>query len=219
MSGRVYLETKRIDKASQTIPLDALLSVKGKCHDFVSRGALKLAAALDHFSIVPKNQIALDVGASTGGFTDLLLHRGAKKVFAVDVGTNQLAWELRNDPRVVVLEKTNARDLTTMIVPEAPNIITCDVSFTSLISVLPAALLLAAPEAWLVALIKPQFEVEKYQVGAGGIIRDPILHRAACDKVETWLRAQKNWKIVGLIPSPITGQEGNQEFLIVSKRC
>jgi 23S rRNA (cytidine1920-2'-O)/16S rRNA (cytidine1409-2'-O)-methyltransferase len=159
----------------------------------------------------------LDIGASTGGFTDVCLHRGAKKVYAVDVGHNQLAWKLRQDPRVVVLEKTNARYLTSAIIPEPVDLITCDASFISLRLVLPASLALAAPGAALVALIKPQFEVGKDEVGKGGIVRDRRLRAEVCGEINAWLSAQPGWRVLGIIESPIRGAEGNVEFLIAAR--
>jgi 23S rRNA (cytidine1920-2'-O)/16S rRNA (cytidine1409-2'-O)-methyltransferase len=162
--------------------------------------------------------VALDVGASTGGFTDVLLQRGASRVYAVDVGHGQLDWRLRNDPRVVVLEKVNARRLTREHVPEPVDLIVCDVSFISLELALPAALALAAPAARLVALIKPQFEVGKGQVGKGGVVRDPALHEAVCARISRWLAEEQGWRVRGLTPSPITGPKGNREFLIAADR-
>ncbi len=155
LAGQIYSGTKRIDKAGDLLPADADLNVKGADHPWVSRGGLKLVHALDHFALDPTGAIAIDVGASTGGFTDVLLTRGAAKVYAIDVGHGQLAWKLRNDSRVVVLERTNARHLDRSHVPEAVDIVVCDASFIGLETVLPAALALTKPSAWLVALIKP----------------------------------------------------------------
>ncbi|MEE8171616.1 MAG: TlyA family RNA methyltransferase, partial [Alphaproteobacteria bacterium] len=174
--------------------------------------------ALDHFKIDPTGLICLDVGASTGGFTDVLLTRGAAKVTAVDVGRGQLAWKLRNDPRVVVLERTNARTLSRAQVPEPVDLVTCDASFIGLETVLPAPLALSAPSARLIALIKPQFEVGKGQVGKGGVVRDPELHAAVCARIEAWLGEQEGWRVLGLTESPILGPEGNKEFLIAAAR-
>jgi 23S rRNA (cytidine1920-2'-O)/16S rRNA (cytidine1409-2'-O)-methyltransferase len=175
---------------------------------------LKLAKALEHFAIPVAGRIALDVGASTGGFTDCLLQRGVAKVYAIDVGTNQLAWKLRTDPRVVSMEKTNIRDVTRSAVPEPIELIVCDASFIGLRTALPAALALAAPGAHLVALIKPQFEVGKGRVGKGGIVRDPDLHAEVCATISEWLAAQPGWRVLGITDSPIEGAEGNKEFLI-----
>jgi 23S rRNA (cytidine1920-2'-O)/16S rRNA (cytidine1409-2'-O)-methyltransferase len=212
MAGKVFSGEKRLDKPGAAVAADAALEVRGADHPWVSRGGVKLAHALDRFGIDPAGKVCLDVGASTGGFTDVLLARGAAKVYAVDVGRNQLAWKLRNDPRVVSMEGVNARNLT---LPEAPAIIVCDASFIGLETVLPAALALAAPGAHLVALIKPQFEAGRDQVGKGGIVRDPAVHRDVCTRIEAWV-ASRGWKVLGVIESPITGQEGNREFLIAA---
>jgi 23S rRNA (cytidine1920-2'-O)/16S rRNA (cytidine1409-2'-O)-methyltransferase len=218
MAGLVSIAGRRADKAGAMVAADAEIAVKGKEHPYVSRGGLKLAAALDRFAIDPTGLVCLDVGASTGGFTDVLLRRGAAKVYAVDVGHGQLAWSLRNDPRVVVLERINARHLTREQVPEAPGLIVCDASFIGLETVLPAPLALAAPEAALVALIKPQFEVGPAHVGKGGIVRDDALHQQVCDRITAWLAAQPGWSVLGVAPSPIEGADGNREFLIAGRR-
>ena len=214
MAGLVFSGDKRLDKAGQGIAADIALEVRGQPHPYVSRGGLKLAKALDHFAIPVEGRIALDVGSSTGGFTDCLLQRGAAKVYAVDVGTNQLAWKLRSDPRVVSLEKTNIRVVTRVQVPEPIELIVCDASFIGLRTALPAALELAAPGGHLVALIKPQFEVGKGRVGKGGIVREPELHTEVCNTITAWLADQKGWRVLGVTESPITGAEGNKEFLI-----
>ena len=218
LAGTVFTGTRRVDKPGQQLPADAPLSVKGRDHPWVSRGGLKLVKALERFEIDPAGLTCLDVGASTGGFTDVLLSRGARRVYAVDVGQGQLAWKLREDERVVVLERTNARHLTPEQVPEAADLITVDVSFIGLETVLPAVLALAAPAAWLVALIKPQFEVGKEQVGKGGVVRDSGLHDAVCRRIEDWVGKQPAWRVVGLTESPITGPEGNREFLLAARR-
>jgi 23S rRNA (cytidine1920-2'-O)/16S rRNA (cytidine1409-2'-O)-methyltransferase len=218
MAGLVFSGEKRLDKAGQSIAPDAQLDVRGQPHPYVSRGGLKLERALDHFAMPVAGRIALDVGASTGGFTDCLLQRGAAKVYAVDVGTNQLAWKLRSDPRVVSMEKTNIRDVTRVQIPEPIDLIVCDASFIGLRTALPAALALAVPGAHLVALIKPQFEVGKGRVGKGGIVREPELHDEVCDAISGWLAEQPGWQVLGVIESPITGAEGNKEFLIAARR-
>jgi len=184
----------------------------------VSRGGVKLAHALDHFQLDPTGRTALDVGASTGGFTDVLLLRGVHRVYAVDVGYGQLDWRLRNDPRVQVLERVNARNLTRTEIPEPVDVVVADVSFISLKLALPPALALSALNAWLVALIKPQFEVGKGQVGKGGVVRDPALHQAVCDDIARWLAEQQGWAVLGVVESPITGPKGNREFLIAARR-
>ena len=214
LAGLVWSEGQRLEKPGISLPGDTPLEVRGREHPWVSRGGIKLAHALDHFAIDPAGAVALDIGASTGGFTDVLLTRGARRVYAVDVGHGQLAWKLRQDARVTVLERTNARHLTREQIPEAPDLVVCDASFISLTTVLPAALALAAPAARLVALIKPQFEVGKGKVGKGGVVRDPALHREVCERIATWLAAQPGWRVEGLTQSPIQGPEGNIEFVV-----
>jgi len=218
MAGQVFSGERRLDKPGMTIAADAPLELRGQDHPWVSRGGIKLAHAIDHFSIDVAGRVCLDIGASTGGFTDVLLQHGAARVYAVDVGHGQLAWKLRQDPRVVVMERTNARYLTTEQIPEPVDLIACDASFIGLETVLPAPLRLAAPGAWLVALIKPQFEVGPERVGKGGVVRDPALHREVCDRIAGWLGRQPGWSVIGVTESPITGPEGNREFLLVG-RC
>jgi 23S rRNA (cytidine1920-2'-O)/16S rRNA (cytidine1409-2'-O)-methyltransferase len=215
MAGLVFSGERRLDKPGQTIDGDAALEVRGQPHPYVSRGGLKLEKALDHFAIPVEGRVALDVGASTGGFTDCLLQRGGAKVYAVDVGTNQLAWKLRSDSRVVAMEKTNIREVT---LPETVDVIVCDVSFIGLRTALPRALEAAKPGAHLVALIKPQFEVGKGRVGKGGIVREPELHKEVCETISAWLAEQPGWHVLGVIDSPITGAEGNKEFLVSARR-
>ena len=214
MAGLVFSGERRLDKAGQPVTEETPLEVRGQPHPYVSRGGLKLERALDHFAIPVAGRTALDVGASTGGFTDCLLQRGAAKVYAVDVGTNQLAWKLRTDPRVVSMEKTNIRDVTRVVIPEPVDLIVCDASFIGLRTALPTALALAAPGAHLAALIKPQFEVGKGRVGKGGIVRDPALHDEVRATISAWLGEQPGWTVLGTTGSPIEGAEGNKEFLI-----
>lgn len=218
MAGLVVVGDKRVDKAGTLIADDLPILVKGQDHPWVSRGGLKLAAALEQFHLDPTGAVAVDVGASTGGFTHVLLHHGAAQVYAVDVGHGQLAWSIRQDPKVVVLERTNARHLTAEQIPQAPDWVVCDASFIGLQTVLPAALELAKSGAVLVALIKPQFEVGKGRVGKGGVVRDPALHEEVCRQVKDWLNALPQWRVVGLCDSPITGPDGNREFLIVARK-
>ena len=218
LAGVVYSGERRLDKPGLSIAGDLPLELRGQDHPWVSRGGLKLARALDHFAIDPAGGTWLDVGASTGGFTDVLLARGAGKVYAVDVGHGQLAWKLRQDARVVVLERTNARHLSRADIPDALDGIVCDASFIGLEVILPAPLALTAPAARLVALIKPQFEVGPAQVGKGGIVRDPDLHREVCARIADWLSRQPGWAVLGVTDSPITGADGNREFLIGAKR-
>jgi 23S rRNA (cytidine1920-2'-O)/16S rRNA (cytidine1409-2'-O)-methyltransferase len=218
MAGLVWSGDVRLDKSGQSIPADTPIRVKGRDHPWVSRGGVKLAHALDAFNIDPAGQIALDVGASTGGFTDVLLSRGAVRVYAVDVGHGQLDWRVRQDERVIVLERTNVRHLTEALVPQTVGMIVCDVSFIGLETALPAALNLAAGDCTLVALIKPQFEVGRDQVGKKGVVRDPALHEAVTNRIRSWLDAQPGWRVLGVVESPITGPEGNREFLIVARK-
>jgi 23S rRNA (cytidine1920-2'-O)/16S rRNA (cytidine1409-2'-O)-methyltransferase len=217
LAGLVFSGERKIDKAGQTLAADAALEVRGKDHPWVSRGGIKLAHALDHFGWDVAGAVALDVGSSTGGFTDVLLARGAAKVFAIDVGTNQLAWKLRQDPRVIVHEQTNARYLTREIVPDPVDIITCDASFIALAKVLDTALDLAAPAGRLVALVKPQFEAARDEIGKGGVVRDPAVHARVCTAAAAWVE-QRGWQVEGVVPSPITGPEGNVEFLLGARR-
>jgi 23S rRNA (cytidine1920-2'-O)/16S rRNA (cytidine1409-2'-O)-methyltransferase len=218
LAGLVFSGERKIDKAGQALPADAPLEVRGREHPWVSRGGVKLAHALDHFGWDAAGAVALDVGSSTGGFTDVLLQRGAAKVFAVDVGTNQLAWKLRQDPRVAVHEQTNARYLTDAVVTEPPDLVVCDASFIALAKVLDKALDLARPGARLVALIKPQFEAGREEVGKGGVVRDPAVHARVCDAAAEWVRS-KGWEVVGVTQSPITGPEGNVEFLLAARKA
>jgi 23S rRNA (cytidine1920-2'-O)/16S rRNA (cytidine1409-2'-O)-methyltransferase len=217
MAGLVLSDGKRVDKPGQQMTEDAPLELKGQDHPWVSRGGLKLVEALDRFAIDPTGLTAIDVGASTGGFTDVLLTRGAARVYAVDVGHGQLAWKLRTDERVVVMERTNARHLTAEQIPEPVDMVVCDASFIGLETVLPAAMTFVRPGGWLVALIKPQFEVGKGRVGKGGVVREPELHDEVCQRIAAWLAALPGWSVAGLCDSPIKGPEGNKEFLIVGR--
>lgn len=218
MSGAVYAGTHRVTKSSDMVADGVQLSVKGRDHPWVSRGGLKLVKALDTFGYDPAGRVVIDVGASTGGFTDVLLSRDAAKVFAVDVGHGQLDWKLRNDERVVVMEKTNARYLDSDAIREPVGAIVCDASFIGLRTVLPASLALAESGAFVCALIKPQFEVGKGQVGKGGVVRDPALHDAVIEDIRSWFEALPGWRVDGVCESPITGPEGNKEFLIGARR-
>jgi len=218
MAGQVFAGERRLDKPGQLVAEDVALELRGQPHPWVSRGGLKLAHALDSFAIAVAGRTGLDVGASTGGFTDVLLQRGAARVYAVDVGHGQLAWKLRNDPRVVLLEKTNIRHVGPAQIAEPVDIIVCDVSFIGLETALPAAMALVTAGAHLVALIKPQFEVGKGRVGKGGIVRDPALHQEVCDRLGAWLAAQPGWRLQGIVPSPIEGADGNREFLMAGVR-
>src|SRR4051794_5717220 len=217
MAGKVFAGDRAVAKAGDLLPEDAALSVRGQDHPWASRGGLKLDHALRHFGLSPIGLVCLDIGASTGGFSDVLLAGGAAKVHAVDVGHGQLAWKLRSDPRVVVHEKTNARHLTAAVVPDPIQALVCDASFIGLVTILPAPLALCVPGAWAVALIKPQFEAGPGAVGAKGVVRDPAVHQAVRERVEAWWRALPGWSVLGIEESPITGPEGNKEFLIAAR--
>jgi len=215
LAGLVYVGDRKLAKAGDQLPADAVLDVRGRDHPWVSRGGVKLDHALAHFAWDVAGAIAIDVGSSTGGFTDVLLSRGAAKVYAVDSGTNQLAWKLRQDDRVVVLEKTNARNLTAAEIPETVDLIVCDASFIGLAKVLDRPLTFARPAARLIALIKPQFEAGRAEVGKGGVVRDPAVHDRVCGEARAWAES-KGWHVVGIERSPITGPEGNVEFLLAA---
>ena len=217
LAGRVYAGERRLDKPGQQVAADLPVLVRAS-DEHVSRGAHKLIAALDAFAIDPAGLVCLDVGASTGGFTDVLLQRGAARVYAVDVGYGQFDARLRSDGRVIVLERTNARNLTPALVPEPVGLVVCDASFIGLRTVLPAALELTATGAALVALIKPQFEVGKGRVGKGGVVRDPALHDEVCAAVVSWLGGLPGWTVLGIVPSPLLGPAGNREFLIGGRK-
>ena len=217
MAGAVFSGERKLAKSGDLLTEDAPLDVRGKDHPWVSRGGIKLDHGLAHFGFDVTGAVALDVGSSTGGFTDVLLSRGAAKVYAVDVGTNQLAWKLRQDPRVVVHEQTNARSLDASIIPERIDIVVCDASFISLAKVLEAPLKLAKASAKLIALIKPQFEAGREEVGKGGVVRDPAVHERVCIEAKGWVEGQ-GWTVLGVTPSPITGPEGNVEFLLGAEK-
>jgi 23S rRNA (cytidine1920-2'-O)/16S rRNA (cytidine1409-2'-O)-methyltransferase len=214
MAGVVYAGTARVEKAGALLAGDGEISVKGQDHPWVSRGGVKLAHGLAHFDLLAAGRVCLDIGASTGGFTDVLLTHGAARVYAVDVGHGQLAWKLRSDERVLVLEKTNARHLTSALIPEPITALVCDASFIGLQTVLPAGLDLCAPGAFAIALIKPQFEAGREHVGKGGVVRDAAVHEAVCARIAAWWAALPGWRVLGITLSPITGPEGNHEFLI-----
>jgi 23S rRNA (cytidine1920-2'-O)/16S rRNA (cytidine1409-2'-O)-methyltransferase len=218
LAGKVFSGERRVGKAGDPMAIDAPLEVRGQDHPWVSRGGLKLAHGLAHFGFSPAELVALDIGASTGGFTDVLLAHGAVRVHAVDVGHGQLAWKLRQDDRVVVHEKCNARYLDASMIPETVGALVCDASFIGLATVLPAPLALCAPGAWAIALIKPQFEAGAALVGSKGVVRDPAVHQAVCERVQAWWSALPGWTVLGVAESPITGPEGNKEFLIGAVR-
>ncbi|MCZ8324868.1 MAG: TlyA family RNA methyltransferase [Sphingomonadaceae bacterium] len=217
LAGLVFSGETKLAKPGHALPADAPLDVRGRDHPWVSRGGIKLAHAIDHFALNPAGVTAMDIGSSTGGFTDVLLQKGAAHVFAVDSGTNQLAWKLRQDPRVTVLEQTSARVLTPAQIDQPCTWVVCDASFIALRKVLEVPLNLAAPDCQLVALIKPQFEVGRGEVGKGGVVRDPALHARVCTEVRDWLESG-GWTVQGIVESPITGPEGNVEFLIAAHR-
>lgn len=219
MAGVVFQGERRIDKPGANVPDDDALTVRGQDHPWVSRGGLKLAHGLDAFAIPVRDRTCVDIGASTGGFTDVLLANGAACVWAVDVGRGQLAWKLRNDARVRVLERTNARYLTAAEVPDPVDLAVCDASFIRLSTVLPAPLALTRPGAHLVALVKPQFEAGRARVGKGGVVRDPAVRREVCEAVRAWLEGLDGWSVLGLEESPVRGPEGNVEYLIAAVRA
>jgi 23S rRNA (cytidine1920-2'-O)/16S rRNA (cytidine1409-2'-O)-methyltransferase len=215
LAGAVSVDDRAATRPSQPIEGEARIAVRSEALPYVSRGGLKLAAALDHWRLDPAGCVALDVGASTGGFTDVLLQRGARRVYAVDVGYGQLDYGLRNDPRVIVMERTNVRYLTEL--PETPDFAVADVSFISLRLALPPVFRLLAERAWLVALIKPQFEAGRAQVGKGGIVRDPGVHREVLARLAAW-SAEQPWRMLDVMQSPIRGTAGNVEFLSLWRR-
>jgi len=217
LAGLVFSGETKIAKPGQSLRGDMPLEVRGRDHPWVSRGGIKLAHAIEHFGLDPADAVAMDIGSSTGGFTDVLLTNGASRVFAVDSGTNQLAWKLRQDPRVTVLEQTSARILTPELIDAPCNWVVCDASFIGLAKVLEVPLRLAAPDCRLVALIKPQFEVGRNEVGKGGVVRDSALHERVCAEVRTWLEGE-GWQVEGIVESPIKGPEGNVEFLVSARR-
>ena len=218
LAGKVFSGARRLDKAGVSVSPDMALEVRGRAHPWVSRGGLKLAHGLGAFAVPVEGRTCLDVGASTGGFTDVLLANGAARVWAVDVGRGQLAWKLRNDPRVQVMERTNARYLTAAQIPDPVDLVVCDASFISLATVLPAPLALTRSGAHLVALIKPQFEAGRARVGKGGVVRDPEVRREVCEAVRAWLDGLEGWSVLGLEESPVRGPEGNVEYLVAAVR-
>jgi 23S rRNA (cytidine1920-2'-O)/16S rRNA (cytidine1409-2'-O)-methyltransferase len=218
LAGKVFSGERRLDKPGTPVAEDIALEVRGQDHPWVSRGGVKLAHALEHFGLSPKGLVCLDVGASTGGFTDVLLTKGAERVHAVDVGHGQLAWKLRSDPRVVVHERTNARFLTAEQIGEPIGALVCDASFIGLATLLPAPLALCGDGAWAVALIKPQFEVGPGAVGKGGVVREAAQHRAVVARIDAWFSSLPGWTVLGTTESPITGPEGNREFLIAARK-
>ena len=214
LAGQALVDGQKVDKAGHAVDADARIELLEQPR-YVGRGGLKLEAALDHFGIPAAGKICLDIGASTGGFTDCLLQRGASRVYTIDVGTGQLDWKLRNDARVIAREQTNARYLSRGEVPEPVDLAVCDVSFISITMILPAVAGLLAENGEMVILVKPQFELERRQVGKGGIIRDPALHQQACQRVEDAVR--RLGFQCEIIPSPVLGAEGNQEFLLYAR--
>lgn len=217
MAGLVFVGDRKVEKPGQPLAEDVVLDVRGRDHPWVSRGGIKLAHGLDHFGWDVIGAVAIDVGSSTGGFTDVLLTRGAAKVYAVDSGTNQLAWKLRQDPRVVVHEQTSAPILTDAHVPEPIDLVVCDASFIALSKVLPVPLGFVRAGGRALALVKPQFEAGREEVGKGGVVRDPAVHQRVCEGAAAWFE-REGWRVVGIVPSPITGPEGNVEFLLAADK-
>ena len=218
MAGVVFSGTMRVAKPGQLLAPDCPLHLRAPEHHFVSRGGIKLEHGLNQFNTVTQSMVAVDIGASTGGFTEVLLTRGAARVYAVDVGHGQLAWKLRNDSRVIVLERVNARYVTAELIPEPIDILVCDASFIRLRTILPASLALCRPGATAIALIKPQFEASRESLGRGGVVRDPKIHHAVIADIVTWWSGLPGWKVLGVTESPITGPAGNKEFLIAAER-
>jgi 23S rRNA (cytidine1920-2'-O)/16S rRNA (cytidine1409-2'-O)-methyltransferase len=214
LAGKVFSGERRIEKAGQLLAGDAPIELRGQDHPWVSRGGVKLDHGLSVFGFSPAGRVCLDIGASTGGFTDVMLARGAKRVHSVDVGHGQLAWKLRNDPRVTVHERTNARLLTPATIPDPIEALVCDASFIGLATLLPAPLALCVSGAWAVALIKPQFEAGPGAVGRRGVIRDPAVHVKVCARIRSWWEEVDGWRVIGITESPLMGPEGNREFLI-----
>ncbi|MBY0301173.1 MULTISPECIES: TlyA family RNA methyltransferase [Sphingomonas] len=217
MAGLVFAGDRKVEKPGQPLADDVILDVRGRDHPWVSRGGIKLAHGLDHAGWDVRGAVAIDVGSSTGGFTDVLLTRGAARVYAVDSGTNQLAWKLRQDPRVIVHEQTSARILTPAHIPEPVDLIVCDASFIGLAKVLEVPLSFARPPARAMALIKPQFEAGRAEVGKGGVVRDQSVRDRVCAEVADWFAAT-GWRVESVVESPITGPEGNVEYLIAAHR-
>ena len=218
MTGNVFVDNKRVEKPGQQVSQNSKIEIKGKTYPWVSRGGVKLNKAILEFNLNCNSIIALDIGASTGGFTDVLLANGASKIYAVDVGYGQLDWKLSQDERVIVKEKTNARYLTDKIIKHPLDALVCDASFISLKKVLLPGLGLLKSHGWLVALIKPQFEVGKGLVGKGGVVRDPILHEEVVTDIRKWIKFEMKMNVLGVIESPILGPSGNKEFLMVATK-
>ncbi len=217
LSGHVMIGDRQACKPGQQVPYDAQISVTGQDHPWVSRGGIKLAHALNEFGIDVTGAVAIDVGSSTGGFTEVLLSQGAARVYAVDSGTDQLAQKLRDDTRVIVHEQTSARILTVAHIPQLADIIVCDASFISLTKVLERPITFARDGAQMIALIKPQFEAGRSGVGKSGVVRGAAVHARVCNEVRAWMQ-DSGWRVMGLINSPITGPKGNTEFLIWAKK-
>ena len=218
LSGAVSLDAKCVTKVAAAVGVGCVITLAPTANRYVSRGALKLVAALDHFGISAAGAVALDIGASTGGFTEVLIERGARKVYAIDVGRDQLHTQIRANPKVTSLEGLDARTLTRDHIPETVDIIVADVSFISLTKALGQALALTQSGACLVALIKPQFEAGREAVGKGGVVRNPDDRARAVAMVQEWLAKQPSWKCIGVMPSPIHGSDGNEEFLLAARR-
>ena len=217
ISGKVFIDDKKILKAGTIVKKNSLIKVRKREYEWVSRGGLKLSPVLKKFKIILKNKICLDIGSSTGGFTDVLLKEGALRVYCVDVGYGQLAWKIRNDKRVVVLEKTNARYLNNNQINQLVQILVCDVSFISIKKIIPACLKFLSKDAYLIVLIKPQFEAGRENISKGGIIKDDKIHKIVCDDIKKWFIEKLNKEVISIIESSIKGQKGNKEFFILAK--
>ncbi len=217
LAAKIRIDGQPVTKAGQKVSPDCRVELTGEDLPFASRGGLKLEHAFEAFRLDVRDLVAMDVGASTGGFTDCLLQHGAKKVYAVDVGYGQLAWKLRQDPRVVVLERQNIRHLPRQSIPEPVQVATIDTSFISLKLVIPATLPFLEHDAALVALIKPQFEAGRAQVGKGGVVRDPAIHQQVCDSIVEFCQSLGTLQQLAITPSPILGPKGNREFLLIAR--
>ena len=214
ISGHVFLNERKIVKPGTTVRYDSIIKVKIKEHEWVSRGGIKLDYALKSFNINVSNKTCIDIGSSTGGFTDVLLYKGAKKIFCVDVGYGQLAWKIRNNERVVVIEKFNARNITLSQTGSKVDVLVCDVSFISIKKLIPSCLKILNKNAILIILIKPQFEVGRENISKGGIVKDSKVHESICNEIKIWFEETHNKRVLGIVDSPIKGQKGNKEFLI-----
>ena len=218
ISGKIFLEEKKLDKPGYSISIDAEILFRGSMHPWVSRGGIKLDHALKTFKLNVSGLIALDIGSSTGGFSDVLLENGVKKLYAVDVGYGQLHEKILNNSRVISMERKNARYLSKMDIEENIDILVCDASFISLTKILPEPIKLCSEKAKLIALIKPQFELEKKFIAKGGVVKDEKLRSSVCENIRLWIEDKMSWKVIQIIKSPIKGPKGNVEYLLYASK-